>query len=121
MFKKLGLVLLVSLSFFFYYGCELKEKVKTATTIIKTDREIIEAYVLANYINWDWIKQTNIYFFESQDKFYIISKDVNGTKITVSNIIPVEDVVTNPEISFYTNSFSLYDDIVLIYNNKKTP
>lgn len=37
MFKKLGLVLLVSLSFFFYYGCELKEKVKTATTIIKNN------------------------------------------------------------------------------------
>ena len=121
MFKKLGLVLLVSLSFFFYYGCELKEKVKTATTIIKTDKEIIEAYVLANYINWDWIKQEEIYFFETHDKFYIISKDLNGTQITVSNIIPVNGIVTNPEISFYTNDFELYDKVVLIFNNKNSP
>lgn len=121
MFKKLGLVLLVSLTFFFHYGCELKKKVKVATEVLKTEKENIEAYVLANYINWDWIKQNEIYFFETHDKFYIISKDVTGTKITVSNITPVEGVVTNPEISFYTNSLSLYDDIILIYNNKRTP
>jgi len=115
MFTKLKVMLLIPL--FFIFGCELKDKVKTATTILKTDKEIIEAYVLANYVNWDWLKQEEIYFFETHDKFYVVSKDVNGTQITVSNTIPLSGIVTNPEISFYTNDFDLYDKVILIYNN----
>lgn len=58
-------------------------------------------------MNWDWLKQEEIYFFETHDKFYVVSKDINGTQITVSNIIPLNGIVTNPEISFYTNDFDL--------------